>query len=110
MFCPKIQSCSTTVIGLCVCIGRDGDSAASTTTAGISGIAGNRAVRTGDKEAGIAKIFDAVSVQKNIDAQVQITQTFGQLAPKAVADFVQGQVAATLGNSTIISLNASRCG
>ena len=83
MFCPKIQSSSTKTISLNV---GDGDSAASTTTAGISGIAGNRAVRTGDKEAGIAKIFDAVSVQKNIDAQVQSTQTFGLLAPKAVAD------------------------
>ena len=96
MFCLKIHSCSTTVIGHCVCIGRDGDSAASTTTAGISGIAGNRAVRSGDKEAGITKIFDAVSVQKNIDAQVQITQTFGQLAPKAVADFAQRQADALL--------------
>ncbi len=82
--------------GSSVGLGRDGDSAASTTTAGISGIAGNRSLRTGDKEAGIAKIFDAVSVQKNIDAQVQITQTFGQLAPKAVADFAQRQADALL--------------
>jgi filamentous hemagglutinin len=41
----------------------------------------------GDKEAGIAKIFDADKVQKEVAAQTQITQMFSTLAPKAVATF-----------------------
>lgn len=71
--------------------GKDSGSAASTTPAGISGIAGNQSVRTGDAETGIAKIFDADKVQKEIEAQTKITQQFGQLASKAVDDYVQGQ-------------------
>ena len=64
-------------------IGRDSDHAASTTTAGISGLAGNTAVRTNDAPTGIDKIFDANRVQKEIDAQAQITQIFNERAPKA---------------------------
>ena len=67
--------------------GQDSGKAGSTTLAGISGMAGNTAVRSGDRETGIARIFDADKVQKDIDAQVKITQMFGQLAPKAAADF-----------------------
>ena len=69
--------------------GKDGDKASSTTLAAISGVAGNTAARTGDKETGIAKTFDADKVQKEIDAQTKITQMFGQLAPKAAADFAK---------------------
>ncbi|MDQ5880396.1 MAG: filamentous hemagglutinin, partial [Pseudomonadota bacterium] len=73
--------------------GKDGDKAESMTLAAISDIAGNTAARTGDKETGIAKIFDQEKVQKEIDAQVKITQMFGQLAPKAAADFAGKQAA-----------------
>ena len=76
--------------GAGVGFGKDSDSAASTTHAGISGVAGDTAVRTGDKEAGIAKIFDADKVQKEVAAQTQITQMFSTLAPKAVATFADG--------------------
>lgn len=71
--------------------GKDSGSASSTTQAAISGIAGNKNARTGDKETGIQKIFDADKVQKEIDAQVLITQTFGREAPKAAADFAATQ-------------------
>ena len=57
--------------------GQDSGKAGSTTLAGISGMAGNTAVRSGDRETGIARIFDADKVQKDIDAQVKITQMFG---------------------------------
>ncbi|MDO9419610.1 MAG: hemagglutinin repeat-containing protein [Herminiimonas sp.] len=70
-------------------IGKDSGHAESTTTSGISAIAGNKDVRSGDPETGIAKIFDADKVQKEINAQVQITQAFSQQASKAVADYVQ---------------------
>jgi len=73
--------------------GNDSGSASSTTLAAISGLAGNTAARTGDVEIGLQKIFDAQKVQKEIDAQTKITQTFGQLAPKAAADYAANQSA-----------------
>ena len=69
--------------------GKDGGKAESMTLAAISGVAGNTGARTGDAETGIQKIFDQEKVQKEIEAQVKITQTFGQLAPKAAADFAK---------------------
>ncbi len=73
-------------------VGKASGKSSSTTTAGISGIAGNKDARTGDAETGIARIFDQAKVQKEIQAQTQITQTFGQLATKAVGDHAQGQI------------------
>lgn len=67
--------------------GSDSGNASSTTKSGISGIAGNTDVRTSDKETGIAKIFDADKVQKEVNAQVAITAEFGKLASRAVADY-----------------------
>ncbi|WP_236707699.1 hemagglutinin repeat-containing protein, partial [Sterolibacterium denitrificans] len=73
-------------------VGEDENSAGSMTLAAISGIAGNKDARTGDAETGIAPIFDAEKVQKEIDAQVQITQVFGQQASKAVGDYAEQQL------------------
>ncbi|MBP9941330.1 MAG: hemagglutinin repeat-containing protein [Comamonas sp.] len=73
-------------------IGSESGNASSTTQAAISGIAGNTAARTGDKESGIAQIFDKDKVQKEIDAQIKITQEFGQQASKAVGDYAQTQM------------------
>jgi filamentous hemagglutinin len=73
-------------------IGKDGDQVSSKTTAAISGIAGNKEARTGDSESGIAKIFDADKVQKDINAQVQITQTFGREASRAVANYAASKL------------------
>lgn len=78
--------------GTGVGFGKDGDSAESTTKAGISGVAGNTDVRTGDAESGIARIFDAEKVQKEIEAQTRITQLFGQQASKAVGDYAASQL------------------
>ncbi|WP_144264592.1 hemagglutinin repeat-containing protein [Polaromonas sp. C04] len=72
-------------------VGKDSGNAASITQAGISGIAGNMGARTGDADSGIQKIFDPDKVQKDINAQVQITQTFGLQAGKAINDYAQGQ-------------------
>ena len=85
-------------------VGSTGGNASSTTTAGISGIAGNTAVRTGDAETGIQKIFDAVKVQREIDAQVAITQSFGKEATKAGAQFAQDQLNKANGLQTLANL------
>ena len=74
-------------------IGKDGGKTESTTLAAISEVAGNKAARTGDAETGIAKIFDADKVQKEIDAQVAITQIFNEHAPKAAATYSTKQIA-----------------
>ena len=79
--------------------GLDSDSAHSTTRAGISGatdllgLAGDVNVRTGDAPSGIAPIFDADAVRKEINAQVQITEAFGKAAAKVVGDYAQAQLA-----------------
>ena len=72
-------------------VGEDEGHASSTTEAGISGIAGKEDVRTGDAETGLQNNFDKDKVQKEIDAQIAITQSFGQQASKAVGDYAQSQ-------------------
>ena len=72
-------------------VGKDAGKAESMTLAAISDIAGNTAARTGDAEIGIRPIFDAEKVQREITAQVVITQSFGQQASQAVGDYVQDQ-------------------
>ncbi len=79
-------------VGSGIGLGNDSDSDASITQAAISGMAGNKAARTGDKETGIAQIFDAGTVQREVDAQVQITQLFGQQVSKAIGDYAEGKL------------------
>ncbi|PUE10857.1 hypothetical protein B9Z51_00440 [Limnohabitans sp. T6-5] len=69
--------------------GKDGGSAQSTTTAGISGEAGNTQARTGDKETGIGQIFDKDKVKAEVNAQVAIASEFGKQASKVVGDYAQ---------------------
>ncbi|MBD9402830.1 hemagglutinin repeat-containing protein [Comamonas sp. CMM02] len=71
--------------------GQDSGSASSTTTAGISGMAGDTAVRSTDAETGIQRIFDKEKVQKEIDAQVAITAEFGKLAAKSWGEYANNR-------------------
>jgi filamentous hemagglutinin len=66
-------------------------SASSTTRAAISGVAGNTAARTGDKDSGLANTFDREAVRSEMQANTAITQEFGKQAPKAVAEFAISQ-------------------
>ncbi|HJV75948.1 MAG TPA: hemagglutinin repeat-containing protein [Noviherbaspirillum sp.] len=68
-------------------VGSDSGSANSITQAAISGIAGNKDARSSDKESGIGKIFDAEKVQNDVNAQVTITQAFGQRAANAIGTY-----------------------
>jgi filamentous hemagglutinin len=72
-------------------VGTHGDAQYSTTQAAISSIAGNKDARTDDTETGLVNKFDAAKVQQEINAQVQITQSFGQQAGKRLADYTQQQ-------------------
>ncbi|WP_353154710.1 hemagglutinin repeat-containing protein [Herminiimonas fonticola] len=73
-------------------IGKNSGHEESTTTSGISGIAGSKGVRSDDPETGIAKIFNQEKVQKEIDAQRQISLAFSQQAPKAAKDYATAQL------------------
>ena len=68
--------------------GSDAQSAQSVTRAGVSGIAGNQDVRTGDAPTGLRPIFDADRVQREIRAQVTITAAMGVEARKAIDAYV----------------------
>jgi filamentous hemagglutinin len=72
-------------------MGKDSGHTSSTTTAGISGIAGDTGKRTGDNAQGIGKIFDADKVRQEIQAQTKITQEFGKQASTAIASYTQSQ-------------------
>lgn len=74
-------------------VGSDSDKASSTTLAAISGIAGNSGARTGDAETGLAPIFDADKVKREMDAQVAITQAFGQHSAKAWGEYANRKFA-----------------
>ena len=67
--------------------GRDDGDANSTTQSAISGLAGNKDARTGDADTGIAPIFDADNVRKDVQAQATITQEFGSKASKEWGDY-----------------------
>ncbi len=60
------QGLSSTLTG--AGLGKDSGNASSTTTAGISGVAGDTAKRTGDNAQDIGKIFDADKVRQEITA------------------------------------------
>jgi filamentous hemagglutinin len=81
------------VSGVGAGVGSDQGNASSTSLAGISGTAGNTAVRTGDAPTGLQPIFDAAKVQREIDAQVTITQAFGKEASKAIGTYAKTQLA-----------------
>ena len=66
--------------------------ASSTTQAGISGIAGDNAARTGDAPTGLKPIFDKDKVRAEVQAQVAITAEFGRQASRAVGDYAAAQL------------------
>lgn len=70
------------------------DASGSTSTAGISGVAGDTKARTGENEAGLKPIFDKDAARQTVNAQVAITSEFGKQASKAVGDYAETQLKA----------------
>jgi hypothetical protein len=91
-FSASSMSLSVSTGGGSAGIGQQSGQASSTTQAAISGLAGNQAARTGDKESGIQSIFDASEVTREINAQTLITSEFGKQASKAVGDYAATQL------------------
>ncbi len=73
-------------------IGKANDEVRSVTPSAISGIAGDKAARTGDAPTGIKNSFDASAVAKDISGQTLIMQTFTREAPKAVARYSDNKI------------------
>jgi filamentous hemagglutinin len=72
--------------------GSDSGNAASTSTAGISGVAGNTAARTRDKETGIGQVFDKEKVKAEVTAQVAITSEFGKNFTTVVGKYSESKL------------------
>ncbi|MEJ7139167.1 hemagglutinin repeat-containing protein [Comamonadaceae bacterium SL12-8] len=73
-------------------LGSDSGSAGSVTKAGISGIAGDTAVRSGDVGSGIKPIFDADTVRADVNAQVVITKDFSPAASNYIGKVGDGHL------------------
>jgi filamentous hemagglutinin len=76
--------------GVAFGFGSVNDSQASVTKAGITGIAGNQEVRTGDKEAGLNPVFtpaDAAGINTSLSVQTGVTAEFGRTVQKSVEFF-----------------------
>ena len=98
------QSASAGMSG--VGFGTDKGSAGSTTTAGISGIAGDSSKRTGDKQQGVVQIFNKDQVKAEIGAQTAITSEFGKNASKAVGDYAQTKLDEAKANNDQAGIDA----
>ncbi len=71
-------------------VGSDsGSSQTSVTKSGISGIAGDESVRTGDNASAgtLVKDWSTQTIVRDVQAQAQITQQFNQNAAKAIGDY-----------------------
>ncbi len=102
------QSASAGMSG--VGFGSDSGNASSTTTAGISGIAGDTTKRTGDAQQGIKQIFNKDQVKAEIGAQTAITQEFGKNASKAVGDYAATKLEEAKNNNDVAGMEAWREG
>jgi filamentous hemagglutinin len=74
--------------------GSDQGEAGSTTKAAITGMAGDRAARTGDAGTGLTPTFDKDRVRDEVDAQVSITKGFGQQAVPLASRYADQQAVA----------------
>ncbi len=73
-------------------IGSASGSDGSITESGISGLAGNADLRTGDEETGIDQIFDLNQVQNELDTSIMVTAEFGTAATKQIGDYADQQL------------------
>ena len=72
--------------------GKAGDNQTSVTKAGITGIAGHADITTDNKAdfaGNINNSFDNNKIMQQLGSQTQITQAFGQEAPKAIGDYAK---------------------
>ncbi|MCR5865173.1 hemagglutinin repeat-containing protein [Aquincola sp. J276] len=90
-------------------VGTDADSARSESKAAISGVAGDVDARTGDREIGLAQLFNKEKVKAEVEAQVAITAEFGRQASTVVGKFADDKLAEA-NRKDVQSLNAAANG
>ena len=75
-------------------VGSSSSSQTSTTKAGISGMAGDQTVRTGDQAStgALVKDWNTQTIIKDVQAQAQITAEFGRNASAAVGAYANGKL------------------
>src|SRR5450830_1919137 len=65
--------------------GKDSGSASSTTTSGVSGIAGDKTVRSDkDNSNALKKTWNGKELQQDVEAQAKISEAFGKEAAKGI--------------------------
>ena len=74
-------------------VGSTSSSTQSVTRAGISGIAGDQSVRTGDNSTTgtLVKDWNTQNILKDVQAQAAIAQQFNQTAAKAIGDYAEAK-------------------
>ncbi|RST52324.1 hemagglutinin repeat-containing protein, partial [Variovorax sp. MHTC-1] len=85
----QIRTASDTTPNRGAGAGSSSSNQSSVTKAGISGIAGDQSVRTGDSSSAgtLIRQWNTQNIIRDVQAQTQISQEFNQKAPAAVATF-----------------------
>ncbi|WP_034301280.1 hemagglutinin repeat-containing protein [Herbaspirillum sp. RV1423] len=74
-------------------IGNESGSASSTTTSGISGIAGDKTVRSDqDNSNALKKTWNGKDLQQDVEAQAKITETFGKQAALGIGTYATSKL------------------
>jgi len=74
-------------------IGSESGSASSTTTSGVSGIAGDKTVRSDkDNSNALKKTWNGKELQQDVEARAKINETFGKQAGQAIGDYASKQL------------------
>ena len=75
----------TAMNGTGIGFGKDSGSASSTTTSGVSGIAGDKTVRSDkDNSNALKKTWNGKELQQDVEAQAKISEAFGKEAAKGI--------------------------
>jgi filamentous hemagglutinin len=85
-------------------VGQAGATRTTTTTSGISGVAGNAEVRTGDGSNGLTPSWVASELLKDVSAQVQITSTATGILIEMTPQ-IMGAITRLMGGGSAPSLN-----
>src|SRR5450830_1218811 len=83
----------TAMNGTGIGFGKDSGSAASTTTSGISGIAGDKTVRSDkDNSNALKKTWNGKELQQDVEAQAKISEAFGKEAAKGIGTYATSKL------------------
>src|SRR5450830_1768147 len=73
--------------------GKDSGSASSTTTSGVSGIAGDKTVRSDkDNSNALKKTWNGKELQQDVEAQAKISEAFGKEAAKGIGTYATSKL------------------